>query len=184
MTEVKKTITTIFMVPTLRIPRDKLLENEFVNAFIKDSRKEIQYDGCIYLLFKPKDLDNFKDFLDEEYMRTKSVVDDYDYENGYVVVVYELNKKFKKDFELIKLGKYSKTSLEFQEMFPKIIKMMKGHLHRDEISLQYRVFNRTEDMIQYWEDKLGVVFGNEQEVWHGFEEEQEILDINNIKEYV
>ena len=180
--EVKKTITSIFMVPTLNIPRDAMRENGIINAYVKDESREVQYEGCIYLLFRPDDLDKFREFLDSEYERTKAIIDDYDYEEGYVVVVYQLDPKFKKDFDLIREGLYSKTSAAFQALFPKVIKIKKNGLHRDEISLQYRVFNRTEDLIKYWEDKLGVEFDDHQEVWHAFELEKETLNINQIKE--
>jgi hypothetical protein len=182
--EIKKTITSIFMVPTLKVPKDALKENGFINGYVKDGSREVQYENCIYLLFQPKDLDKFREFLDSEYERTRSVIDDYDYDNGYVVVVYQLDSKFAKDFELIKQSKYSKTSAAFQALFPKVIKIKKNGLHKDEISLQYRVFNRTEDLIRFWEDKLGVEFDDDQEVWHAFEEENEILNIEKLKEYV
>jgi len=65
-----------------------------------------------------------------------------------------------------------------------VIKIKKNGLHKDEISLQYRVFNRTEDLIRFWEDKLGVEFDDDQEVWHAFEEKNEILNIEKLKEYV
>jgi hypothetical protein len=182
--ELKKTITSIFMVPTLSINRDKLKDNEFINAYINDGRREVQFENCIYLLFSPKDLDKFKEFLDGEYERTAAIIDDYDYEDGFVVLVYELNKKFKKDFALVREGKYSKTSKEFQSMFPKVIKIKKNGLHRDEISLQYRVFNKTEDLRKYWEEKIGVEFDDTMEVWQGFIEENETLNLDKIKEYV
>jgi len=182
--EVKKTITSIFMVPTLKIPRGELTENGFINGYIKDGSREVQYEGCIYLLFQPKNLDKFREFLDSEYERTKAIVDDYDYQDGFVVVVYQLDSKFAKDFSLVRRGKYSKTSSAFQALFPKVIKIKKNGLHRDEISLQYRVFNRTEDLVKFWEDKLGVEFTDDQEVWHGFEEENEVLNIEKLKEYV
>jgi len=172
------------MVPTLKIPKDSLRENGFINGYVKDGSREVQYDNCIYLLFQPKDLDKFREFLDSEYERTKDLIDDYDYEEGYVVVVYQLDAKFSKDFDLVRRGKYSKTSPAFQALFPKVIKIKKNGLHRDEISLQYRVFNRTEDLIKFWEEKLGVEFSDDQEVWHGFEEENEILNIQKLKEYV
>lgn len=172
------------MVPTLKIPKDALKDNGFINGYVKDGGREVQYEGCIYLLFQPKDLDKFREFLDSEYERTKDLIDDYDYESGYVVVVYQLDSKFAKDFDLVKKGKYSKTSPAFQALFPKVIKIKKNGLHRDEISLQYRVFNRTEDLIKFWEEKLGVEFEDDQEVWHGFEEEDEILNIEKLKEYV
>jgi hypothetical protein len=46
------------------------------------------------------------------------------------------------------------------------------------------VFNRTEDLIQFWEDKLGVELPKDVDVWHGFFEEFETLNFKNIKEYV
>jgi hypothetical protein len=182
--ERKHTITSIFIVPTLSIGRDKLIDNGFVNGYIKDGMRETQYENAVYLLFKPTNLDKFKNFLDIEYERTKSIIDDYDYEDGYVVVVYVLNSKLKNDIELIKQGKYSKTSLVFQGIFPKVVQIKKGSMRKDEISLQYRVFNKTEDLVQFWEDKLGVQLPEDLEVWHGFFEEFETLDLNKIKEYV
>jgi len=182
--EIKKTITSIFIVPTLSIGREKLMDNGFINGYIKDSRKEVQYEGCIYLLFKPKDLDKFKDFLDLEYERTKSIIDDYDYEDGYVVVVYVLNEKLEKDIALIKKGKYSRTSPAFQSIFPKVVKLRRNGFYKDEISLQYRIFNKTEDLKQFWEDKFGMEIDEDMEVWEGFFEENEILNIDKLKENV
>lgn len=180
MTDVKKTITSIFMVPTLKIDRIKLMENGFINAYVSDVKKLPAYEGAAYLLFQPKDLDKFRDFLEGEYERTKDIIDEYDYEGGYVVVVYKLNPKFKKDFGLVKEGLYSRTSKEFQALFPKIVKIQKEGLRRDEISLQFRIFNKTEDLVKFWEDKLGVEFDEDQEIWHAFILEDETLDIDKI----
>ena len=182
--ERKHTITSIFIVPTLNIDRGKLMDNGFVNGYIKDKKRDVQYENAVYLLFKPTDLDKFRNFLDGEYEKTKSIIDDYDYEDGYVVVVYEINPRLKPDIELIKQGKYSQTSKKFQEIFPKVIKIKKNGLQRDEISLQYRVFNKTEDLVQFWEDKLGVELPDDVEVWHGFFDDFETLDLDKIKEYV
>jgi hypothetical protein len=182
--EIKKTITSIFIVPTLSIGKEKLVDNGFINGYIKDGNREVQYDNSIYILFKPENLDKFKEFLDEEYERTKSIVDDYDYENGYVVVVYQLNSKLDKDIELIKQGKYSQTSPKFQEIFPKIVKLKRNGLLKDEVSLQYRIFNKTKDLIQFWEDKLDVEFDDSYEVWDGFFEENETLNLDKLKENV
>ena len=181
---ITKTITSIFMVPTLKINKESLRDNGFINGYTKDGRKDVQYEGCIYLLFKPDDVDKFRDFLDGEYERTKTIIDDYDYEDGFVVVVYELNPKFKRDFEMVRNGRYSKTSEEFQKLFPKLVKIKKNGVNREEVSLQFRVFNKTEDLRQFWEDKLGVEFDENMEVWHGFFEENEILNLDKIKEHV
>jgi hypothetical protein len=184
--EIKKNITSIFMVPTLKVPKDALRGNGFINAYVRDVRKEDHYDECIYLLFKPENLDKFREFLDNEYERTKAVIEDYDYEDGYVVVVYQLDDKYKNDFVLVKEGKYSKTSLQFQKLFPKVIKITRNGLHKDEISLQYRIFNKAEDLVSFWEDKLGIdlveIVGDDFEVWEGWDESKEILELDKIKE--
>ena len=182
--EVKKTVTSVFMVPTLKIDRDGLKKNNFLNAYIKDKEKDLQYENAVYLLFKPANLDIFRRFLDDEYARSESVIDDYDYENGHVVVVYKLNPKYKRDFELVKLGSYSLTSNAFQALFPKVIKIINNGLHKDEVSLQYRIFNRSEDLIKFWEDKFDVRFDSNQEVWGGFFEEDETLSLEKLKQLV
>ena len=76
--ELKKTITTMFIVPTLLIDRDRLKENGFINGYVKDGLKDVQYENAAYLLFKPNNPDRFKIFLDREYSRTKDIVDDYE----------------------------------------------------------------------------------------------------------
>ena len=69
-------------------------------------------------------------------------------------------------------------------MFPKFIKIVRNNLHKDEVSLQYRVFNRTEDLIKFWEERLDVVFDDDQEVWYAFEEKNEVLNFEKLKDYV
>ena len=182
--KLKRTITTIFVVPTLRIPRGELEDNGFINGFSKDGINEAEYSDCVFLLFRPRQIDKFREFLDREYERTVQLIDDYDYPNGFVVVVYKLDDTYKSDFRLVKQGKYSKTSPAFQKLFPKVIKIVneKG-LHRDEISLQYRVFNRTEDLVKFWEDKFNLVFEDTQELWDGFQKENETLTEDKLNSY-
>ena len=182
--EFKKTITSIFIMPTLGIKREDLVNNGFINAFIKDNDASVIHEGCVFLVFKPTNFTRFREFLDSEYERTGQIIEDYDYDKGFVVVVYKLDNTLTDDFTLVKLGKYSKTSQKFQALFPKVIKMMKGGLHRDEISLQYRVFNRTRDLIEHWENEFNVSIGDEQELWRAFVSEEEELTITKIKEYV
>lgn len=179
---ITRTITSIFVVPTLKINRDDIKDNGYVNAYMVDIRRDVQYENAVYLLFKPDNLDKFREFLEKEYERTKLVLDDYDYEEGFVVVVYQLDKKWKKDFAIVREGLYSQTSKEFQDLFPKVIKIMKNNLHRDEMSLQHRIFRKSEDLRQYWEDKIDISFDNTMEVWEGFQIENETLDLDKIKQ--
>lgn len=181
--EIKKTATSIFIVPTLKIDKNQLKDNNFINGYIKDLRKEEQYENAAYLLFKPKDLENFKEFVDGEYERTDQIIEDYDYEGGFVVLVYTLDPTFIRDFGLVKKGQYSKTSDAFQELFPKVVKLLKNGLYKDEVSLQHRVFNKSEELKNYWYDRIGR-FDDEWEVWDGFDEKNETLDIDKIKELI
>jgi hypothetical protein len=181
--ELKKTVTSIFMVPTLKIDRASLKDNGFLNGYYIDKRRDTQYEGCIYLLFKPEDLDKFRSFLDDEYERTKNVIDDYDYEDGFVVVVYKLDPKWKKDFALVREGLYSQTSKDFQRLFPQIIKADKKRgILKDQLSLQFRVFTRSTELLEYWENKLDVVFTDDMELWDGFHIENETLDLEKLKQ--
>lgn len=178
--DIKKTISTIFFVPPLKIVKDALVDNNFINAYITDANSDLHYTDVVYLLFSPKNLNRFREFLDGEYER-KAVIDDYNYKDDFVVVVYKTDVEYNDDFSLIKQGKYSKTSAKFQSLFPKIIKIKQNRLHRDELSLQYRIFNKTQDLITYWEEKFDVHFSQEQEIWHGFSLEEETLNFDKLK---
>lgn len=181
--ELKKTITSIFMVPTLKIPRNELKNNGFLNGYSRDNMREVQYDNAIYLLFRPTQVDKFREFLDSEYERTRDIIDDYDYPDGFVVVVYRLDQKYKDDYALVRQGKYSRTSSAFQEEFTKSVTITVMGVEKEELSLQYRVFNKTEDLVSFWEKKFDVTFGPDQEIWHGFEEEKETLTTDTLKQF-
>jgi len=181
MPDIKHTITSIFMVPPLKIGKERLEENNFINAYIKDIKREVQYDNSVYLLFRPKNLKLFNFFLEEEYERTSYLIDDYDYDGGFVVLVYALEPYFDKDWEYVMKGKYSWTSKEFQELFPKVKKIKVNGKHRDEVSLQYKIFKKSEDLKEYWEKKLKFDFTPDMEYWSGFDIEKETLNIDEIK---
>lgn len=178
--EIKKTVSSIFMVPTLNIKKDCLKGNGFLNAYSKDGGREDQYQNCVYLLFHPDDTDKFREFLEVEYDRG-IVIDDYDYAEGYVVVVYTLNPRFKRDFDLIRSGKYSKTSVEFQAEFPKTVNVEKNGYTKESASIQSKIFEKSIDLVEFWEDKLGVRFGEDQELWQEFNPDTETLNLEQVK---
>ena len=170
------------MVPTLKIPRDRLFENGFINGYSKDALRDVKYEDAIYVLFRPLDLDRFREFLDSEYERTKQVIDDYDHPGGFVVVVYKLLIEFENDYKLVRLGKYSKTSKKFQDEFPKTIVIKKLGRESEQISLQFRIFNKTEDLVNYWEEMFDVSFDDKQELWEGWDDETETINKLKLEE--
>jgi len=177
-----KTITSIFMVPTLKIGRDILRENGFINAFIKDNMNHTKYEDCVFLLFHPDSPSKFRKFLNLEYDRTRTIIDDYDYPNGFVVAIYKLDKEFENDFTLVRQSKYSKTSSDFQAQFPKKVEVEIEGKKREEYSLQYRIFNKTKDLVDYWMNKTLFTFKEGQELWYDFVENQEILSESKLKD--
>lgn len=181
--KIKPTITTIFMVPTMKINSEDMTNNEFLNGYIKEKIENNEYEDCIYILFKPSNLDMFRAFIEKEYERTKQIITDYDIPGGFVIVVYKLDKDFKEDFDLVRKGKYSKTSDKFKNLFPKIKRIIINGLYRDELSLQTRIFKKTTDLKEFWETEFNMTFDEEQEVWHGFIEENETLTKEKLKEY-
>jgi len=184
MQEVKKTICSIFFVPTLGINRDKLKDNNFLNGYEHDTLHEIVYEDSVHLLFKPINIDRFREFLDEEYERSSMIICDYDHPNNFVVVVYKLDPRFKHDFDLIRESRYSKTSPEFQALFPKVVKIKVDGLSRDEISLQVRIFKKTDDLRKFWEDKFDINLMEHVEYWEGYHEENEILTKEKLEQYL
>lgn len=179
----KKTITSIFIMPTLKIPRNDLNKNDFLDAYLGDINKdEYHEEDVIFLLFRPKNLDIFREFLNQQYYENKQIIDDYDYEDGYVVLVYILDEKLKKDFNLIRKGKYSKTSIEFKTLFPKQVQLLnqKGQPWKD--SLQWMIFRKDPRLTNYIENKIDstLISENDLEIWPMFNEQKEVLDIEKI----
>jgi len=177
----EKTISTIFLVPTLKIGREVLIENGFLNAYIGDSTSNINYEDSLYLLFKPEFPVRFGAYINREHKRTKSIIAEYDKKLGLSVVIYKLSNDYKDDIELIKAGKYSKTSKGFQDLFSKTVDIERDGRLIKEVSLQYRVFNKTPELIQYWKEN-NIGYSAEKEIWYDFDEKAEIINQNILNE--
>jgi len=172
--ELKRTITSIFIMPTLGINRDKLTEHGFINAYSK-MIGDVDHENCIFILFKPSNPEKFQQFIDSEYERTDILISD-SHIKDYVILTYHLNVKYNKDFQLIRQGKYSKTSKEFQNLFPEKIKIK----NKEKLSIQFRIFNKTDDLRDYWEERTGIYLKEDMEMWDGYREEEETLNIEKL----
>lgn len=188
MTETKKKIpnlNTIFMVPTLGISGKQIEAHNLINAYSKDEEKdEYSLNKHVFLLFKPKNMDNFQWFIDEEYDRTEDILEDYNVDKNLVILVYKLNEKFKEDFDLVREGKYSKTSEKFQNLFKKTKTVVEKGESVDTLSLQWKIFTKDETLREFWEgdDMIGAKIPRDQEVWPGYNLEKETLSIEKIKQ--
>lgn len=190
MLTLKKTATSIFIVPLLGIRRERLQDEliGFQNGFLGDKDRDIAYENAVLLLFRPQNLTVFDSFLKEE--RTRGfLLEDYDHEGGHVVMVYEIPDFFLLHMNLFREGLYSQFPESLQERYAKVLKIKDPNtgLHRDEMALQWRIFRKDRNLAKYWEELLGS-FPPDMEVWSKPDTEpdkegnpgREILDIDKI----
>lgn len=181
-----KTNTTLFLVPALEIPEHILKQMGFVNSFLVDKNKSYnKKDKTIKVvcLFKPRAKAMFASHL-EDLDEEGLVLDEYDYPEGHVVVVFKFPERYRKDYELFMQGKYSKFSSEFKKIFPE-----KNRSYEDgkfDYTLHFHIFKRTPGMREFIEDDLGIEIDREDksfEYWGIPDSKREELDISNYLKY-
>ena len=47
----------------------------------------------------------------------------------------------------------------------------------NEHSIQYRIFNKSQDLVEYWEDKIGSELDEDMELWGFFDTDKETLKL-------
>ena len=155
---------------------DYFFINGFRTAYLNDY--EFPLENCLYLLFKPIEFtEKFKNFCEilEEHKEFKQ---SYDVEGG-VVFVFNINSVYKKDVELLKEGKYSKTSKAFKELFPQHIKDKKG---KKILFPNWMILHKHPEQRKHMEEKVGCSIDENAELWDVFNPEYEIMNYN--KEFV
>jgi hypothetical protein len=187
----KTTNTELFLVPPLGIGRGLLKEHGFIGAYLGDVNKpEVKYERGIFMLFRPPNMMLFNEWIEYEKERTPWMVDDYDYDGGYVVIIYCLEERLGRDYERFLKGEYSKFSPEFKSRFTKTVPV-KSHMGRttNELSWQWRIFKKDPEIRKHWELELWdysheSVFTDDMEVWSVpdlDEKGKEMLDITIIR---
>lgn len=175
--------TSLFLLRGLKlVPVSVSVDNSqlvniygYINSYVKDIDHVTVLDRPIYLLFKPKDLSVFGEFVEEQYIEG-NLKEDYDYPNGYTVLLYEFPEKFLDDYNKIIIGKYSQVSEEYKKLFP--IKNGQG------MKLIARaILDRDKDLRATRAEEFGMrldEWGEDWELWKMFEIEKETLNINKI----
>lgn len=180
---IKHTDTSMFLLRGLGlVPREIAVDNSqltmvygYLNSYVKDVDHETVLDRPIYLLFKPKDITIFGDFVEEQYI-DGNLKEDYDYPNGYSVLLYEFPKKFLNDYFKILRGEYSHVSEEYKSLFPKKNNFGQKIMARAVLDKDEDLRNTRIEEFGYkpgeWDDKW--------ELWKMFEVDAETLNINEI----
>jgi hypothetical protein len=159
-------VSNLFLVPLLNIGRPRLDKLGFINSYLYNSEEEDYPKNSIHLLFQPKSIEAFNDFILDERQAGNSIIDEKDYPGNLVMVTYSLPKRFEKDYKLIWEGRYSETSSAYQKSIPEVVKFVKKTgVSATDMTIQHMIFKKYEPLKRFWEEELDVVIGDDQELW-------------------
>lgn len=211
--EIKKlfelTDTGLFLLPCYGRSLKEWKNFGFINCYLSDVDREKVNDTDIhlYLLFKPateplrvKQLGGYETVEKDsqsarlqtlienfEEMDTKHLflLEDYDYEDGYIVLVLKFPEKFRKDYNRYLRGSYSLFSDEFKKTLPEtIITEFVNEFNKIEKlsgkSLQYMITHKSDRLKEYQEEKYGLDLTDANEYYHKISLENETLNINKF----
>ena len=155
----ENTNATLFFMPIFGIDDKTLKKIGFINAYTQDKDKAYEENGIykIHALFRP-DTNGFADFktITKKLEAAGILYDEYDYEDGYIVLALNFPERFNEDYDHIMNGKYTKVSRELVKKYPeKTIKMKSGKRIED-YTIQYHIFNRTPGMRGFIQEELGI----------------------------
>jgi len=179
--DIKVTDSTRFLLRGIELLKPELIPYGFINAFVDDKDHDPHYEDCVYVLFKPPSLVEFEFFVESEKIRTHLFIEDYDYPNGYVVMVYKFPSKYMEDYRKFLVGKYSKFSKVYKDLFPtEKSGLTSKNIPYKEPSFYAHIFNKSDKMRDYWENRLGVELDADSEYWSSPTLSRETI---NIKDY-
>ena len=180
----KMTNSTVFLLRGIRQVIGELEEVGFLNAYIDDVHHEPHYKKAVYLLFKPESMDYFRAYLMKEQDRHSMILEDYDYEGGYVVIVFGFPEEFHQEYDNFIDGKFSLFRTRYAKLFPmEVLGRTKGlgSIVKNK-SIYHHVFNRSAELKEHWETEIGVELDEEMEYWSRPDIDKETLDINKIRQ--
>jgi len=177
-----KTSTTIFLLPALGIDKNKLIHFGFKNAYYGDHKHDVHYDESVYLLFKTEE---DIEILIKEIEDKNKVQEVYDI-GEYTMVVVKFPDKYSKDFKLFKEGKFSKFSKSYINTYFPFKKPTewdsKGKVIKEEYTLFYHIFNKTDWLKDWWTKRLGYEDMKEfelDELWNKPHDKEEVFRYKN-----
>lgn len=176
--------STLFLVPGLDLQIDNLRKLGFINAYIKDEHREPIFNQELYLLFKPESDTSMFLFIEEEYgNENRELIEDYDYSDGFIVLLYKFPEKYSQEYKHFLNGKYSKFRAKYVAILPQIDSKIDANGDPfTEYSIQFMACHKSKSLKDYWEKRLDTELDDDDEVWVGFSEKRETLNIEKIKQ--
>lgn len=175
--------TNAFVFPILGIDRAGAIGMGYTEAFIEDSLRELKYENAVYLLFRPiNKWEEFNMFVEKERGRGAPIIDEYDYPDGWTVLVYKYPKKWEEDVKLLTTGKYSKISEGYKALLPRWVNGSSETDENREETYIWKVIAKAPELKEYWKRELDINIPDDQEFWH-FYAEREILTQDKLNKY-
>lgn len=158
------TKTSSFLLPALGLDLNLLYSFGFLNSYISDSKMSYGDDKkLIYLLFKcpenPESLQEFEEFC--SLLREQdNYIDEYDPEEGKVMVVMKVLDKWSKVYDQFIIGKYSNFPKEYVHQFfrPKVYVGL-SELYKEPVwkdSVNWKILHRCDTLKHDLEKRLDV----------------------------
>ncbi len=180
------TKTTSFITPILKIPSSFLASNGFLNSYLGYYLKTGDTWGeCIYLSFEESKLtEHMVSYLMKHEQFLSSMVDGNTRIFEFRVTESTQDAIVKPFLE----GKYSKVDKDYvNNNFPKLT-FSNGSMT---LNPKWKVFYKHPDWAKYWEQRIGITFNDNMEVWskplkqeeiYGFPEQVSELDTESVPE--
>lgn len=178
------TNSDIFLLPSLGFRKLDLKKYGFISTFIDDTDHDPHYPYSLYLLFNPEDQEAFNLFVAEEGERRGVVIlEEYDYDGGYVVLVYKFPEQYKEEFNKFLGGKYASFRNVYKKLFPETNLQTNsfGPVSVKKRTIQFLVFNKDPDMKKFWEIEMGEEIPDGMDYWPIPNKKKETLDIALIR---
>ena len=131
------------------------------NAFLEDEMNEEYTGDLLFILLHPTHTDILDVLIAQQEQNNINFIGEYDYPDGYVVLVYAIPEEMKSDFIKFKEGKYSEMSLKYKELFDYTV----TRNGKPEKSLQFMVLYKDKEFKDNLEGYLGVTIDNNSELW-------------------
>ena len=149
-----KPVTTIALGPFVS-------EFGLLNSFLEDEDCE-EFDGdYLFILLQPNNVDVLEVLIAQQEADNLNFIGEYDYEGGFIVLVYSIPEHMKEDFEKFKQGKYSQMSKAFQQLHSPTI----NRGNTEEMSFQHMVFSKNEEFREKMSEYLGIQIDKGSELW-------------------
>lgn len=178
----KITKTSLFLLPGLELDERELVSIGLLNTFIGDSHDTVSTEEYpIYLLFKiPSDKQTrFEEFA---LKIEKKIIDEYDTEDRYTVLVLSYPEKWRGEYRHFLNSKYSRFSPEYKKLVKKEVQPLeKFYSRRVTMSSAYAVLNRLTALIKLREEEFGVEFTDDMELAPLIKLEEETICLTNNK---